>query len=146
MSTNKFTNKDGKVRVVKTKRYTDLETGEQIEAITITKDFNSDEGFKKVFLGEVLAMIDEISNAKMKFLLWMLNNIDEKNMIIGNYSKLSERSNVSESTISRLIPILKETNVIKQLQTGVYMLNPDICASVKSNKRQNLLIKYNSEE
>lgn len=132
----------GKVRVIEKKQLTDLRTGEHFEAITITKDFNSDSGFKKMFLGELLSIVDEFSSAKMKFILWLLNNIDHNNQIIGTYPVFAKQSKVSETTISRLIPVLKNAKVLKQIQIGVYMINPDIVSSVKASKRQNLLIRY----
>jgi hypothetical protein len=141
---NKITHKNsqGLVTVTQRKRLVDLETGEEFESYAIVKQYNGDTGFKKVFLGEVLSIIDEISNAKMKFLMWLLDNVDKQNRIIGTYPQLSEASGISRETIARLIPILLKANVLKRLAPSVYMLNPDISTSLSTQGRRNLLIQY----
>lgn len=142
MSSEIHKNSQGNVRVVSRKRLTDLDTGEQFESLTITKDWNSDSDFKKMFLGELLSIIDDFTTAKMKFILWLLDNIDNKNQIIGTYPILAKKSKISEGTVARLIPILKKAKALKQISPSVYMINPDIVTSVKASKRQSLLIQY----
>lgn len=134
--------KNGIVSVTTKKRLVDLDTGEEFESYAIVKEYNGDTGFKKVFLGEVLSIIDEVSNAKMKFLIWLIDNVDKKNQIIGTYEQLSKVSGISRETISRLIPILLKANVIKRISPSVYMLSPDIATNLGSRKRANLLIQY----
>ncbi|HDX1020709.1 TPA: replication/maintenance protein RepL [Pasteurella multocida] len=133
----------GVVSITNKKRLVDLETGEEFESYAIVKEIG-DNGFKKVFLGEILGIIDEVSNSKMKFLIWLLDSIDKKNQIIGTYESFSQKSGISRETIARLIPILIKANVIKRPMPSVYMLNPDIVAGVSSNRRANLLIQYKS--
>ncbi len=142
MSKEKTVNKNtGVTSITSKKRLVDLETGEEFESYAIVKEIG-DNGFKKVFLGEILGIIDEVSNSKMKFLIWLLDSIDKKNQIIGTYETFSKKSGISRETISRLVPILIKANVIKRPMPSVYMLNPDIVAGVSSNRRANLLIQY----
>lgn len=133
----------GVTSITAKKRLVDLETGEEFESYSIVKEVG-DNGFKKVFLGEILGIIDEVSNSKMKFLIWLLDSIDNKNQIIGTYDSFAKKSGISRETIARLVPILIKANVIKRPMPSVYMLNPDIVAGVGSNRRANLLIQYKS--
>lgn len=64
------------------------------------------------------------------------------NRIIGTYEQLSEKTGISYPTISRIIPLLKKADVIRNISPPVYMLNPDLIAAVTSATRVNLLVKY----
>ncbi|WP_097738767.1 replication/maintenance protein RepL [Escherichia coli] len=135
----------GSVYYAGTKRLVDLETGEQFEAQTIVKTIG-DREFKKLFLGAVLDKIDGFSNAKMKFLLWLSENADQQNRVIGTIKQLSEMSEISFATVARLMPILKDSGILRQQSPSVYMINPDLMASVTSSKRSALLVKYKTVE
>lgn len=128
--------------IMKTKRLVDLETGEEFESQVIVKDFNNDADFKKVFFAELVGILDEFSNAKMKFILWLLDNLNDSNQFYGSYTELAEGSGISRDTIARVMPRMLETQVIKKIRTGTYMLNPKLVASVNSQKRANLLVRY----
>ena len=141
MELEKKQDSTGNVHYVGTKKLVDLSTGEEFEAQTIVKSVG-DQDFKKIFVSEILDRIDEFSNAKMKFLFWLLNNADKQNRVIGTYAQLSEKSEISVSTIKRVIPALKRADVVREITPSVYMLNPDIVAAVTSNRRGNLLVQY----
>lgn len=132
---------NGSVHYVGTKKLVDLETGEQFEAQTIVKTIG-DREFKKLFLGAVLDKLDGFSNAKMKFLVWLLENADRQNRVIGTIKQLSDTSGISFATVARLMPILKDSDILRQQAPSVYMINPDLMASVTSSKRGALLVKY----
>lgn len=135
--------KSGVTQYVGKKRLVDVETGEQFDAQTIIKEVG-DQDFKKMFLGAILEKIDGFSSAKMKFILWILENADKQNRIIGTYEQLSKQSDISFPTIARLVPILKQADILRMLTPTVYMINPDLMVSVTSNGRANLLVKYRS--
>lgn len=140
---DKIKGKSGATQYVGKKRLVDVETGEQFDAQTIIKEVG-DHDFKKMFLGAILEKIDGLSSAKMKFILWLLENADKQNRIIGTYEQLSKQSGISFPTIARLVPILKQADILRMLTPTVYMINPDLMVSVTSNGRANLLVKYRS--
>ena len=130
---------------VTTKRQlVDTETGEVFESFSVIRNKNTDQNFKKVFLGELLDIIDEISTAKMKFLLWLIDNLDKTNKIYGTYADFAERSGISRVTIARVMPKLIESGSIKQITRNVYMFNPEIVSALNSEGRTNILIQYNN--
>ncbi|MGD2554667.1 replication/maintenance protein RepL [Escherichia coli] len=141
MDIKKQKGSNGSVHYVGTKKLVDLETGEQFEAQTIVKTIG-DREFKKLFLGAVLDKLDGFSNAKMKFLVWLLENADRQNRVIGTIKQLSDTSGISFATVARLMPILKDSDILRQQAPSVYMINPDLMASVTSSKRGALLVKY----
>ena len=138
---DKIKDSKGDTHYVGKKRLVDLETGEQFDAQTIVKTVG-DRDFKKIFVSAILDKVDTFTNAKLKFLFWMLENADKQNRIFGTYDQLSKRSKVSKPTIARLIPTLRDSDIIRVISPSVYMLNPDIVAGVSSNSRSSLLVKY----
>lgn len=141
MELEKKTDSSGNVHYVGTKKLVDLSTGEEFEAQTIVKSVG-DSDFKKVFISEILDRLEEFSSSKMKFVFWLLNNVDKQNRIIGTYAQLAEKAQISVSTIKRVIPALKRADVVREITPSVLMLNPDIVAAVTSNRRGNLLVQY----
>lgn len=137
----KVTDSKGNIHYVGTKRLVDLDTGEEFNAQTIVKSVG-DDNFKKLFLSEIIDRIEGFTNAKMKFMFWFLENADKQNRIIGTYEQLSEKTGISYPTISRIVPLLKKADVIRNISPSVYMLNPDLIAAVTSATRANLLVKY----
>jgi hypothetical protein len=131
----------GTVHFVGTKKLVDLETGEQFDAQTIVRTVG-DRDFKKLFIGAILDKIDGFSSAKLKFILWTLENADSQNRIIGTFEQLSKSSGVSFATVARLMPLLRKSDILRLNSPSVYMINPDLVASVTKNKRNSLLIKY----
>lgn len=140
---NKTKDKNGNVHYIGTKRLVDLETGEEFNAQTIVKTVG-DRDFKKLFLSEIIDKIEGFTNAKMKFMFWFLDNADKQNRIIGTYEQLAEKTGISYPTISRVIPLLRKSDIIRSVSPSVYMLNPNLVAEVTSSRRANLLIKYNT--
>lgn len=140
---NKIKDKNGNVHYIGTKRLVDLETGEEFNAQTIVKTVG-DKDFKKLFLSEIIDKIEGFTNAKIKFMFWFLDNADKQNRIIGTYEQLAEKTGISYPTISRVIPLLRKSDIIRSVSPSVYMLNPNLVAEVTSSRRANLLIKYNS--
>lgn len=145
MELEKKTDSLGNVHYVGTKKLVDLSTGEEFEAQTIVRSIG-DQDFKKVFISEILDRLEEFSSSKMKFVFWLLNNVDKQNRIIGTYAQLAEKAQISVSTIKRVIPALKRADVIREITPSVLMLNPDIVAAVTSNRRGNLLVQYKALE
>jgi len=59
-------------------------------------------------------------------LAWMLLNKDTNNLVIASARKISEMSEMSISTVERTLKLLKEQEIIRKVQNGVYMLNPKL--------------------
>ena len=80
-------------------------TGEIIEAQTLKKHVKGDVdvGFHKLWIGHILETIDEVGNAKVKVLFWLMRNMDSGNMVKATVRQIAERSGVGEATVKRLI-------------------------------------------
>jgi hypothetical protein len=130
-------------RVVGTQEYLNTTTG-QVEEFQVVEIEERDANFQKIWLGHILSAIDEISNAKMKLLFFLLQEaVKLDNIIPLTTDEISQQSGVSKATVVRTLQILEKHNIVKR-KTGVVMLNPNVMFRGGYGKRMNVLMKYHS--
>lgn len=141
-----------KTKVIKTKNqvvvgkqtYVNQYTGEQVEMTVIQKNINSDFNFHKIWLGDILQVLDTFGNKKLKILTFLLKEMrDSDNSISVTYNYINKMTEISTETIRKTMTELMESKVITKVRTGLYMFNPDLIIKGNSDKRQRLLIEYN---
>ena len=131
-------------QVVGTKQLTDSNTGEAIEVTVIEKTITQDFNFHKVWLQDILNILDSIGNKKIAVIVYLLKNMrNEDNTISCTYNTIAKGAEVSKGTVMVVMQELLNSNVIKKLLPNNYQFNPDLIIKGSSGKRQNLLIKYN---
>jgi predicted transcriptional regulator len=130
-------------RVIGTQEYLNTTTG-QIEEFQVVEIEERDANFQKIWLGHILSAIDEISNAKMKLLFFLLKEaVKLDNIIPLTTDEISQQSGVSKATVVRTLQILEKHDIVKR-KTGVVMLNPNVAFKGGYGKRMNVLMKYYS--
>ena len=122
-------------------------TGEIIETQTLSKEVKEvDIGFHKLWIGHILETIEEVGNAKVKVLFWLMRNMDKGNMIKATVREIAERSEVSLITAKRLMTALRRADVVRLEFGGRWILNPGIIFKGGHDKRMNVLIRYKCME
>ena len=123
-------------------------TGEIIEAQTLTKQLKGDVdiGFEKIWLGHILETIDEVGNAKVKVLFWLIRNKDQGNMVRGTVNEIAQKTGVGRATVGRLMAALRRADVVRLEYGGRWMLNPTLVFKGGHDRRMNVLIRYKSME
>ncbi|AZV40755.1 replication/maintenance protein RepL [Komagataeibacter xylinus] len=119
-------------------------TGEIIEAQVVTKTIG-DAGFHKVWLSEILELVDEVGNAKMKILMWLLSKTDHQNQVLATHQEIANATGTSPKTVQRLMRSLKAALVIVEPRRSLWRLNPDVIFKGDHRQRMNVLVKYRSE-
>lgn len=133
--------------VVGVQNYVNPITGETESFTVINKNISKDYNFHKIWLQDVLNVIDSFGNKKILVITYLLKNMrNEDNTISGSYRDISKASQVSLPTVSLVMKELLNSNVIKKIATATYQFNPDLIVKGGSDKRKNLLIRYNYEE
>lgn len=127
-----------------TRRLIDADTGEIIEAQTITKTAG-DAGFHKIWLHHILEAVDEVGNAKMRVLMWLLMHADSQNRIMCTYKEIMAATGVSVRTVAALMGKLRDASVIVEVRKSVWRLNPDVVFKGSHDRRMAVLIKYRDE-
>ncbi len=130
-----------RTRLVGTQDMINATTGEIVECNIVQmeeKDFN----FQKLWLGHILEAIDEIGNAKMKVLMYLLNKRDKgNNAVIRTAEGIAHDVGVSRQTVGETLKILEQHGIIKRV-TGAVYLNPDVIFKGGKDKRLNVLLQY----
>lgn len=123
-------------------------TGEIIETQTLTKQVQGDVdiGFEKLWVGHILEAVEEVGNAKMKVLFWLIRNKDRGNMVKATLDEIAKKTGSSRSTVARLMASLRKANVVRLEHGGRWMLNPAIVFKGSHTNRMNVLIRYRSME
>jgi len=135
--------KTKKQKIVGKETYINQTTGEIKEMVVIDKYVEQDFNFHKIWLTDLLNIIEIIGTKKLKIVKYILNKMNTKdNTIYFTQRGLSKELGISLQTINDTIKILIETNFMKKVQNGVYQINPDIIIKGNSGKRVNLLIQY----
>lgn len=129
------------------RRLRDEDTGEVFETQVVERAINGgDTGFHKVWLGHILELVEEVGNAKMQVLVWLLKNADGQNQILATMREIAEGSGVGIATVQRLMTSLLRANVIvRPTRYGPWRLNPAVIFAGSHQKRMNVLIRYQDE-
>lgn len=134
-------------QVISKDRWVNQQTGEIIETQTLSKDVvDVDIGFEKLWLGHVLEAIDEVGNAKVKVLFWLLKNRDQYNMVRATIDTIAEKTGAGRATVARLMAALRRADVVRLEFGGRWLINPGVIFKGSHNKRMNVLIRYKSME
>lgn len=133
-----------KQKIVGEEKFMNMETGEIIETVIVQKDIEQDYNFYKVWLLDLFNILELVGTKKMKVVNYILDNMNtQNNTFIGTHEKIAKELNISRPVVSQTFKALQEANLLRKIQSGVYMINPDIIVKGKTGKRINLLIKYN---
>lgn len=126
-------------------QYTNQETGE-VETFNVIEEKDQDFNFEKIWMGHLLNSLDIIGNKKMAVLKWLLANKDSENKIIGTQRYISESTKVSLPVVNETLKALTKIDAIRKVQTGVFMLNPELVFKGGHSKRMNILLRYTKIE
>lgn len=125
----------------------DQETGEVMHTEVVERVLGeTDSGFHKVWLGHILELVQEVGNAKMAVLVWLLKNADTQNQIYAPLQDIAKETGVGLATVQRLMRALAKADVITRTgRYGPWRLNPEVVFAGTSQKRMNVLIRYRKE-
>ena len=139
--------KRGDARLVGQDVWINQRTGEIIEAQTLTKEVKGDVdvGFEKLWVGHILEAVDEVGNAKMKVLFWLIRNKDRGNMVRATLDDIAAKTGSSRSTVARLMASLRKANVVRLSMVAAGCSTQQWCSRGHS-RRMNVLIRYQAME
>jgi len=128
------------VKVIGRRELIDVATGEVMSAEVIVREGDSD--FKKIWISHILEAIDEVGNAKIKVLFYLIDHANSDNIIIGTIDDIAAATGTGSATVARLLKSLQKHNIIKMEHKGVWRLNPAVVFKGGHNRRMDVLIRY----
>lgn len=139
---SKKTRKEGKVQTsIGKKILIDKETGEETEVLNVVRE-GKDINFDRIFLGQIIEAVGEIGNAKIKLLLYLFTQKNNENIIVKTQRKMCEETGLSTQTVSATIKSLMTFNFLIKVNSGAYMINPDMIFKGSADRRMDILLTY----
>lgn len=123
------------------RRYRDIETGEEIEVQTIYQDAK-DTNFVKIWLAHLLMGLEELGNKKIKVLIYLLENrIVSHNIITKTLQEIATETGISYPTVSETIHILERRKLIKR-KPGIIYLSPSMIFKGTHDNRMRIMYEF----
>ncbi len=119
------------------------DTGEEIPFVVQSvedRDFN----FHKVWLRNVVTAFQEITNKKMVLAFWIIEHLNKENQLVMPIRQIAEETGISHKTVGMTISALQkgECPFLVKVQSGVYMVNPDVIYKGSHSNRMGILYDY----
>ncbi len=130
-------------KLIGTQKLINPETGEVVETVVVEKNVEQDFNFFKVWLLDLLGVLEVVGTKKMKVVNYILENMNtQENLFIGTHQEISKKLNISRPIVSQTFKLLIDSGLLIKRNNAVYMINPNILVKGSTGKRINLLIKY----
>jgi hypothetical protein len=125
----------------------DIESGEVLNMDVVSKNYDilDKKGWRRVYMADLMAAIEEIGNKKIQVLEYLVDNMDANNFINKTQRQIKEETGVAIGTITETFNALYRSNLIIKLKGG-YAFNGEIVGAFGSKeKNKMLLIKYQAD-
>ena len=134
-----------KQKVIGKQEYINADTGE-VKEFDVIEKVVKDTNFHKVWLMDLLAVLDLIGTQKLKVLEFLFSEMrTQDNTVSVTYRYIADKTGISYQTVAITMKMLIDANLITKVRTGTYRFNPDIIIKGDSKKREGMVIKYIQE-
>lgn len=134
-----------KMKVVGTQQFINVRTGE-VEDFQVTSIEERDFNFHKVWMKNFINTLDLVGNQKTKLCFWIIDNLNKENQLCMTYRQISEKTNISLETVRITMKLLLEADFLRRVNTGCYVVNPDVLFKGSRSGRLNVLNTYTDIE
>ena len=129
---------------VKENVYVNMETGETQVFRTVTKPVYKGKHFWKVFMENVVPVLELIGNKHVQILTYILRNLDEKdNTFSRTYKEISQDVHVNESTIAITMKKLQDCGFIALQKGGEWIVHSDMLYKGSEDRRHKIIHLFN---
>lgn len=134
-----------KVKVIGQQQYVNVNTGE-LETMNVTSIEDRDFNFHKVWMRNFLSTLDIVGNQKTRLCMWIVDHINRDNQLIGTMRVIANESGMSLETVRITLKILLDADFLRRVQSGVYIVNPEVIFKGSYSSRMNILNQYSTAE
>jgi hypothetical protein len=120
----------------------DETTGEVVQcqsAVVHDKDFN----FQKFWLANALAAVDELSNKRMKVVMFLMaESMKRSNMIALTVREIATAVGCSPTIVQETLTVLYKHDILRNKGRGVRFFNPDVIWKGSAGRRHAVIFEY----
>jgi hypothetical protein len=122
------------------------ETGEVRQFAVIVKE-STDSGFHKIWLEDLSKILGILGGGKVKVFKYILDNINPySNEFGGTHREIAEKCEVNKMTVNETITLLLESDFLKKVRVGTYLVNSKTLIQGTSKKRMGIMVRYKELE
>lgn len=144
------TNNKGKKKVyekIANEVWINKETGEERAFYTTTKDIAVNANFWKIWMVDLLAVIDELGKGKIKVMKHILSNLSPyDNTFSSTIEEICIATKSSSKTVVSAIKLLEEADFLVQVRQSYYRINPNLVVKGRESHQRGIMVKYNQEK
>lgn len=130
-----------KLKIIGEETYINAQTGE-LHRMNVMEIDERDAHFQKLWVGNILSAVDELSSKRLKIVLWLVEeSARHRNLIPMTVRQMAEELGISTATISRTLKILEKHDIIRR-ETGRIWMNPSVVYKGGKSGRMEILTRY----
>jgi len=130
-----------KLKVMGTETYINSRTGKVLE-MNVVQIQDGDANFQKIWISQILAVVDELSSKKLKFVMYLIKKSSEnKNIIPLTVAELAKDAGVGRTTVLETLRALARADVIKRKRGSIFV-NPSFVFKGSHQGRMSVLFEY----
>ena len=127
----------------RTRKLVDQETGEVMQVNQVTKLAYGSKNFWKLYMRELIAVLKGLSDKQYKVFVYILEHTKPgDNRFTATYQEIMKGAGCCRQTVASTLKKLQKANFMRKVQTGVWVVNPDIIVKGNDRKRNMLLSEY----
>lgn len=107
----------------------------EIVTLSEREERPGDFGFYKIWLNNLISITNHCSATTLKNFIYLIDLANAENKIIGTISQLAKKIKVSRQALSRSIKELIDLKAIVKINSGAFMISPDIIYRGYADKR-----------
>lgn len=105
---------------------------------------SKDKRYLKVFPEEFKSRTAGLGHQQIRFLMYLLCEVDDKCHIYGSREELAKQAKVSRETVRATLQVFREKDFLRRVSKGCLMLNPSVVADDRNHNRKQLAAIYNT--
>lgn len=128
-----------KIKYVGTQTFTDS-FGNKIDMAMVEKNYDAmdKKGWRRAIIGDLMEVIEQIGNKKIKVMEFLIDNMNTNNEIDLSQREVVEATGISIQTVNETFKALVETNLLKKIKRK-YVLNTQIISAFGSSEKNKML-------
>lgn len=127
----------------RTRRLVDQDTGEVMQVNQTTKLVYGSKNFWKLYMREFIAVLKELSDKQYKVFVYILEHTrPSDNRFTATYHDIMKDVGCCRQTVAATLKKLQKTNFMQKVQTGIWIVNPNVMVKGNDRKRNMLLSEY----
>lgn len=127
----------------RTRRLVDQDTGEVMQVNQTTKLVYGLKNFWKLYMREFISVLKELSDKQYKVFVYILEHTrPSDNRFTATYHDIMKDVGCCRQTVASTLKKLQKTNFMQKVQTGIWIVNPNVMVKGNDRKRNMLLSEY----